>query len=114
FRSGEAGGSPPAHAMISDYFPPKKRSTALSIYSSGIYLGMLVGFLMGGYLNQHLGWRKAFFVVGLPGVFFSILFFFTVKEPEKGATDLPGNSATDPVSLATVVRFLFSKKTFAY
>jgi MFS family permease len=111
---GEAGGSPPAHAMISDYFPPKKRSTALSIYSSGIYLGMLVGFLMGGYLNQHLGWRKAFFVVGLPGVLFSILFFLTVKEPEKGATDLPGNSATDPVSLATVVRFLFSKKTFAY
>src|SRR5580658_4909035 len=39
---GEAGGSPPAHAMISDYFPPRKRSTALAIYSSGIYLGMLV------------------------------------------------------------------------
>ena len=39
---GEAGGSPPAHAMISDYFPPEKRSTALSIYSAGIYLGTLV------------------------------------------------------------------------
>lgn len=52
---GEAGGSPPAHAMISDYFAPAKRSTALSIYSTGIYFGVLVGFLMGGYLNQHLG-----------------------------------------------------------
>ena len=61
---GEAGGSPPAHAMISDYFPPKKRSMALSIYSTGIYFGILLGFLMGGYLNQHLGWRTAFFVVG--------------------------------------------------
>ena len=45
---GEAGGSPPAHAMISDYFPPKSRSTALSIYSSGIYFGVLIGFVMGG------------------------------------------------------------------
>src|SRR5271154_3658335 len=49
---GEAGGSPPAHAMISDYFPPQKRSMALSVYSSGLYLGVLIGFVMGGYLNQ--------------------------------------------------------------
>ena len=48
---GEAGGSPPAHAMISDYFPPEKRSTALSVYSAGLYLGILAGFIMGGYLN---------------------------------------------------------------
>src|ERR1700755_2990945 len=38
---GEAGGSPPAHAMISDYFPPQKRATALAFYSSGIYFVML-------------------------------------------------------------------------
>src|SRR5215831_13160215 len=56
---GEAGGSPPAHAMISDYFSPEKRSTALSVYSAGLYFGVLVGFLMGGYLNQELGWRSA-------------------------------------------------------
>src|SRR6476659_9632881 len=73
---GEAGGSPPAHAMISDYFPPEKRSTALSIYSTGIYFGILIGFLMGGYLNQHLGWRIAFFALGIPGVIFSLLFYF--------------------------------------
>src|ERR1700760_4119763 len=80
---GEAGGSPPAHAMISDYFPPEKRSTALSIYSSGLYLGVLIGFLSGGYLNQHMGWRTAFFVVGLPGIIFSLLFYLTVKEPKR-------------------------------
>ena len=71
---GEAGGSPPAHAMISDYFPPEKRSTALSVYSTGIYVGVLIGFLMGGYLNQHLGWRTAFFVLGAPGILFSCCF----------------------------------------
>src|SRR6202007_1671727 len=84
---GEAGGSPPAHAMISDYFPPKKRSTALSIYSAGIYFGILIGYLMGGYLNQELGWRTAFLVIGLPGLVFAVLFYATVKEPRRGATD---------------------------
>ncbi len=110
---GEAGGSPPAHAMISDYFPPEKRSTALSIYSAGIYFGILIGFLMGGYLDQHMGWRTAFFVVGIPGVIFSLLFYTTVKEPRRGATD---TNAPAPAthSLGEVVKVLYSSKTFVF
>jgi len=57
---GEAGGSPPAHSIISDYFPPEKRATALSIYSIGIYVGILFGFLAGGWLDHYFGWRMAF------------------------------------------------------
>ncbi len=111
---GEAGGSPPAHAMISDYFPPEKRSTALSIYSAGIYFGILIGFLMGGYLNQQLGWRTAFFVVGIPGIIFSLLFYVTVKEPRKGATDPDTTTATRHHSLGEVVKLLYSNKTFVF
>ena len=44
---GEAGGSPPSHSIISDYFPPSSRGTALSFYSMGIYLGVLFGFAAG-------------------------------------------------------------------
>lgn len=111
---GEAGGSPPAHAMISDYFPPEKRSTALSIYSMGIYIGVLIGFILGGYLNQELGWRTAFFVLGIPGVIFSLLFYFTVKEPVKGSTDKVQSSKGETHSLKQVLQFLYSKKTFVY
>ncbi|MEO8712570.1 MAG: MFS transporter, partial [Parafilimonas sp.] len=111
---GEAGGSPPAHAMISDYFPPKKRSTALSVYSTGIYFGILIGFLMGGYLNQHLGWRIAFFAVGIPGILFSLLFFLTVKEPQRGSTDGNASLAKEEHSFGEVVRRLYSTKTFVY
>jgi len=111
---GEAGGSPPAHAMISDYFPPGKRSTALSIYSTGIYIGILIGFLMGGYLNQHLGWRTAFFVLGTPGLIFSLLFYTTVKEPRKGATDLNAIPASEVHSLRAVLKLLYSTKTFVF
>ena len=108
---GEAGGSPPAHAMISDYFPPEKRSTALSVYSAGIYMGILAGYLMGGYLNHHLGWRTVFFVLGIPGVIFSLLFYATVKEPRRGATD-GATVAYKPHSLGEVLRVLYSSKTF--
>ncbi|HVM86946.1 MAG TPA: MFS transporter [Puia sp.] len=111
---GEAGGSPPAHAIISDYFPPEKRSTALSIYSAGIYFGVLVGFLTGGYLNQHLGWRTAFFAVGIPGIIFSLLFYTTVKEPQKGATDPNTTPIKRPHSFSEVLKLLYSSKTFAY
>ena len=110
---GEAGGSPPAHAMISDYFPPEKRSTALSFYSTGIYFGVLIGFLMGGYLNQHLGWRTAFFVVGIPGIVFSFLFFTSVKEPKRGTTDLNAGPSADQ-SLGIVLKKLYSTNTFVY
>ena len=110
---GEAGGSPPAHAMISDYFPPSKRSTALSIYSAGIYFGVLTGFLMGGYLNQNLGWRTAFFVVGIPGLVFSILFYLTVKEPRRGATDA-ANQPLQTYTLRFVLKTLYSTKTFMW
>lgn len=111
---GEAGGSPPAHAMISDYFPPGKRATALSFYSAGLYVGILIGYLMGGYLNQELGWRTAFFVLGIPGVLFSLLFRFTVKEPVRGATDINASLTTEASSFGQVVKLLLSKRTFVY
>ena len=60
---GEAGGSPPAHSMISDYYPPERRGTALSIYSAGVYIGILFGFLFGGAIAEHYGWRSAFFEI---------------------------------------------------
>lgn len=112
---GEAGGSPPAHAMISDYFPPEKRATALSIYSTGVYLGILVGYLMGGYLNQEYGWRTAFFALGVPGVIYAVLFYFTVKEPKRGASEGDtGTTAVPEHTLGQVIKLLLSKKSFIF
>ena len=64
---GEAAGSPPAHSLISDYFPPERRGTALSVYSMGVYVGAAIAFLAGGYLREHFDWRVAFLVVGVAG-----------------------------------------------
>ncbi len=86
---GEAGGSPPSHSIISDYFPKEKRARALSLYSLGIPFGQMFAFLAGGYVLEEFGWRNAFLVVGLPGVLLAILLRLTVKEPVRGCQD-PG------------------------
>ena len=84
---GEAGATPPAHSLIADYFPPEKRATAFAIYASGIYVGVGIGFLVGGWINDHYGWRTAFFVVGLPGVLMALIVRLTVREPPRGLSE---------------------------
>ncbi|MBT7641708.1 MAG: MFS transporter [Rhodobiaceae bacterium] len=88
---GEAGSSPPSHSMISDLFPPESRATAMGIYATGINIGVLIGFLVGGVIDQLYGWRMAFFVVGIPGVILGLLMFFTVKEPARSQPVKPLN-----------------------
>ena len=85
---GEAGCSPPSHSLISDYFEPKKRATALSIYSFGIPLGAMIGAVAGGWLATAFSWRVAFVVVGLPGLLLAILVKLLMKEPPRGHADL--------------------------
>lgn len=112
---GEAGGSPPSHSMISDYFPPEKRATALSVYSLGIYIGILAGYSLGGWLDQEYGWRIALMALGIPGIIYAVLLLVTVKEPTKGMSDpitLKTGLAQEESTFSEVVQLLLSKKTF--
>jgi predicted MFS family arabinose efflux permease len=81
---GEAGCTPPAHSLISDYFAPSRRSTALSIYSCGISFGYMLSAVVGGYAASHYGWRTACLVVGLPGIGVALLLRWLIKEPPRG------------------------------
>jgi MFS family permease len=81
---GEAGASPASHSIISDIFPINRRATALAFYSIGINLGVLLGFLLGGWINEFFGWRMAFIIVGIPGIALALVVRFTIKEPPKG------------------------------
>lgn len=84
---GEAGLSPPAHSLISDYFEPKQRASALSVYSFGIPLGTMIGAVAGGLIAKTFGWQVAFMVVGLPGVAVAIALKLLVKEPPRGHSE---------------------------
>ena len=113
---GEAGGSPPAHSMISDYFPSHQRATALSIYSVGIYVGILAGYSIGGWIDATYGWRMAFYALGIPGIIYALLLILTVKEPPKGHSDLTVADAKQPeeASFWEVIQTLLSKRTFIF
>ena len=110
---GEAGGSPPAHSMISDYYPPQRRATAMAIYSTGVHLGVLLGFIIGGFISQAYGWRVAFMSVGIPGVLFATVFLLTVKEPARGRWESTAEATYKP-SMRETMQLLSSYRSFWY
>ncbi len=108
---GEAAGTPPSHSLISDFFPPARRATALAIYGWGIYLGLMFGFMGGGIVRDLFDWRTAFLVAGLPGVPLALLIFATIREPQRGAAEQAGPDANVP-TIGEVVRTLARKRSF--
>jgi MFS family permease len=110
---GEAALSPPAHSLLADYFPVSKRATALGVYSMGIHIGILVGLVVGGWLEELWGWRSAFMVVGLPGLALAVIVRFTVREPVRGAQELVPVVGGAP-KVAEVVRFLAARRSFIH
>lgn len=110
---GEAGGSPPSHSLLADYFAPGKRATALGIYALGVPIGILFGNLAGGWIGEIFGWRQAFFLVGLPGIVLAIILKLTVKEPPRGySEEKPADTTTVP--FRTVVKTMWGFKSFKY
>ena len=110
---GEAGGSPPAHSMISDIFPPERRASALAFYSMGINFGILFGFLAGGWLNEFFDWRVAFFVVGAPGIVVALFVRYTLREPIRGLMEDRQDVATD-TPFPKVLKLLWSRLSFRH
>ena len=110
---GEAGCSPPAHSMLSDYFHPRERATALGIYALGIPFGVMFGLFLGGWINEVFGWRKAFFLLGLPGVALAVLVRLTVPEPQRGLSDARIDDGERP-SFGETLRFLKRRPAFMH
>ena len=107
---GEAGASPPSYSLISDLYPPSQRATAMSIYLAGSPTGVLIGFILGGWLTQRYGWRVALLGVGLPGVLYAFGLHKLLPEPARGRTD---SSATAAHAASQAgLRGLLRKPTF--
>jgi predicted MFS family arabinose efflux permease len=110
---GEAGCTPPANSIITDYYPPRSRANAIGIYSMGVTIGGVMAQLFGGQLASLKGetfggwieaiglgflfsgvnwadvegWRLVFVIVGLPGILIALIFWLTVREPPRGYSD---------------------------
>jgi len=114
---GEAGGSPPSYSLISDYFKPEERGTALAIYSLGVPAGSMFGSALGGWIAAEHGWRMAFFVMGVPGIILALLLLVVVKEPKRGGLDAyaEGKETHEaPPPIWTAIGGFFSNRTLVF
>ena len=135
---GEAGCTPPANSIITDYFPPRSRAGALGIYSMGVTIGGVLAQLFGGTIaglqGEDLGswlasiglgglfssidwstvegWRIAFVVVGLPGVLVAIILMLTMKEPPRGYSDPPSAKSGQKAAFFDAFKEFGPKPTF--
>ncbi|MGP0063684.1 MAG: spinster family MFS transporter [Isosphaeraceae bacterium] len=124
---GEASLSPSAYSLISDYFRPEKRSTAMSVYSMGIYVGSGLAYILGGLVIQSASsresfllpmvgalrsWQLVFLIVGLPGLLVAPL-LLTIREPaRKGVRHTKGGSTVTLREVWAYVRD--NRATFLY
>ena len=112
---GEAGCTPAAQSLISDRFPPEKRAVALSVFVLGVPIGTLVGAVLGGWIAQHIGWRAAFMIVGLPGLGLTAIVWLTLREPTRGAFDPVVAEPRSPApSLSTVLKTMWGRRVMRH
>jgi MFS family permease len=106
---GEAGGTPGANSLLSDYFPATRRAMALTVFALGAPIGAWVGYNVAGAIADRYGWRTVFYALGIPGVLAGIAVWLTVREPKRGCLD-SGDDGAAP-SVATTLRFLWEQRS---
>lgn len=106
---GEAGGTPGANSIISDYFPAAKRPMALTVFSLGAPIGAWLGADIAGMINDAYNWRTVFLVLGVPGVIVGFLILATIREPRRGQLDHKGGDH-EGASFLQSMRYLWTQK----
>jgi MFS family permease len=105
---GEAGGVPPSYAIITDYFPPGRRTTALSLYNLGPPIGQALGVAFGASIAAAYSWRLAFLVLGGAGVLAALSVLGFVREPRRGGLDPAGAATASKAGFASTVKMFVS------
>jgi len=95
---GEAGYAPASLSLLGDFFSKSRRARILSYWSIGTLIGAAIGVSLGGRVADTLGWRWAFYIVGIPGLIAAFL-AWRIFEPARGAFDNDAD-ATGESSLA--------------
>jgi MFS family permease len=83
---GEAAYGTIAPALLADAFPRERRGRVFAIFFCAIPIGSAAGYVIGGLVDQHFGWRAAFFIVGFPGLLLALL-VSRIVDPPRGRED---------------------------
>src|SRR5579864_5132724 len=83
---GEAAYGTIAPALLADSFPLEKRGRVFATFFAAIPIGSAAGYVLGGLVDKHFGWRAAFWIAGTPGIILALLVLF-VADPPRGLQD---------------------------
>jgi MFS family permease len=83
---GEAAYGTIAPALLADYFPRATRGRAFAIFNMAIPVGAALGYIVGGIVQHHFGWRAAFYVAGAPGLLLAAA-MLRLRDPPRGVLD---------------------------
>jgi predicted MFS family arabinose efflux permease len=101
---GEAGGTAPSLSVLADYYPPERRTLIIAIYTASGPLGVFVGAAFGGWAAIHLGWRNAFYALGIFGLILAPIVWLCVREPLRGQMDHASHRDAAALPLADTLR----------
>lgn len=85
---GEAGSIPASHSVIADYYEPARRGTALALWGMALPIGVMLGYLSGGWIAQAIDWRAAMWIIGGTGLLLAPILLALLKEPPRGRFDI--------------------------
>lgn len=113
---GESGAVPPSHSIISDYFPASMRTKALAIFSVGMPIGLIFGFIFASWITEAYSWRVAFFSLGIPGLLLALAVYLCVEEPQRGQADGQKylEQAEEKPSFKLTLKTLFSSPAYLH
>jgi MFS family permease len=111
---GEAVGLPSTSSLLSDYFRPEKRTTAMSVLMLAPPIGAFLGSAGGAMVAQAYGWRYAFYVAAIPGFILAMLLAFTVKEPPRGVHDRLAEGQDVVPPLSAVLARIWRRRSLAH
>src|SRR5262249_4321181 len=98
---GEAACAPAATSLIGDLVPPERRARAMSVFMLGLPIGIALSYLVSSFVAHAWGWRAAFLVAGIPGIFCAIAAKF-INEPARGAAEARPAAARPWRALLTI------------
>lgn len=87
---GEAAYGTISPSLLADYYPRRYRGRIFSVFYAAIPIGTALGYVVGGQMDVHFGWRSAFFVAGAPGLVLALV-ALRLEDPPRGAQD-PGDA----------------------
>lgn len=100
--------SPAAYALMAEYFPPQKRATVFSVYSSGIFIGIGLSFLVGGTIAIQTDWRTAMIAVGIPGVILAPFAWLAIRDVRFDATSVRPHPIRETIDQ---LKYMLKKRT---